>query len=230
MDNLVGLGLYTAAEAGRLIEVPRAKLVRWLRGHRIGARSYERLWAPQVDLQDGRVYLGFRDLMDARVAARFIKEGVSPRRVRAAIQLAREVTGDDHPLSTDRFRTDGLDIFLRVVETDELGERRETLLNLFRRQYEFRQVIEPLLKTVDFDGSGAPTLWWPLGKKGHIVVDPARSFGQPIDAETSVPTSVLAAAGKLEGIDRAAGAYSVPRASVKRAMEFEATMERRAAA
>jgi len=230
MDKLIGVGLYTPAEAGRLLHIPAAKITRWLRGHKVGEHEYKPLWTSQVDIDDGRTYLGFRDLMEVRIADKFISLGVSPQRVRAAIQLAQEMIGDDRPLSTDRFRTDGRDIFLRVVETDEHGEERERLLNLFRRQFEFKQIIEPLLKTIDFDSRGAPLQWWPSGKRAGILIDPARSFGQPIDAVTSVPTAVLAAAGRLEGIERTAHAYAVPLASVKRAIEFEKTLEQRAAA
>ncbi|MDB5410953.1 MAG: hypothetical protein JWL84_5865 [Rhodospirillales bacterium] len=229
MGELIGVGLYTPAEAGRLLHVRAAKIVRWLHGHRIGNHHYEPLWAPQINIEDGRIYLGFRDLMEVRVADKFISYGVSPQRVRAAIQLSREIIGEDRPLSTDRFRTDGRDIFLRVVDMDEKGEQRERLLNLFRRQYEFDQIIEPLLKTVDFDEHGAPLQWWPSGRRGNILVDPTRSFGQPIDAVSSVPTAVLAAAGRQEGIAGAASAYAVPRASIKRAIEFETAMERQAA-
>ena len=230
MNELIGVGLYTPAEAGRLLHVRPAKIARWLRGHHIGERGYQPLWAPEIDIDDGHVYLGFRDLMEVRIADRFISHGVSPQRVRAAIQLAIGITGKDRPLSTDQFRTDGRDIFFRVVEMDEHGEQRERLLNLFRRQYEFRQIIEPLLKTVDFDERGAPFKWWPLGRRGKIIVDPERAFGQPIDATTGVPTAVLAASGRQEGIVRAARAYDVPQVSVKRAIEYEATMERQAAA
>ncbi len=230
MDDLIGVGLYTPAEAGRLLRVPAAKIARWLRGHRIGERDYKALWTPEVDLGDERVYLGFRDLMEARVANTFISHGVSPQRVRSAIELARGIIGEDRPLSTDRFRTDGRDIFLRVVEMDEQGEERERLLNLFRRQYEFKQIIEPLLRTIDFDERGAPLQWWPLGRRGNIVVDPARAFGQPIDSITSVPTAVLAAAAKRSGIENAARVYQATQSSVKRAVEFEATLEERKAA
>jgi hypothetical protein len=232
MDKLIGVGLYTPSEAGRLIAVSATKIVRWLRGHRIGERQYTRLWTSPIDLGDGRVYLDFRDLMEVRVADGFITRGISPQRIRAAILMAGEITGEVRPLSTDQFRTDGRDIFLRVVERDERGAEREKLLNLFRRQYEFKQVIEPLLRTVEFDTHGAPSQWWPRGRRGNIVVDPSRAFGQPIDAVTSVPTAILAAAGHQPdlGIGGAARAYDVPEASIRRAMEFEARMERRAAA
>jgi uncharacterized protein (DUF433 family) len=212
-----------------LLHIPSMKIVRWLRGHRIGDREYAPLWTSQVDLNDGRIYLGFRDLMETRIADKFIDYGVSPQRVRSAIQLARGIIGEDRPLSTDRFRTDGRDIFLRVVEKNEHGEERERLLNLFRRQYEFKQIIEPLLRTIDFDEKGAPSQWWPMGRRGNVLVDPSRAFGQPIDSVTSVPTAILAAAGRQEGIENAARAFDVPQTSVRRAIEFEAALERRAA-
>ncbi|WP_029003665.1 hypothetical protein [Azorhizobium doebereinerae] len=230
MNALIGIGLYTPAEAGRLLELPAATVSRWLRGHTANGRRYAPLWKSQVDLEDGHTYLGFRDLMEARVAAAFISHGVSPQRVRAAITLAREVYGKDHPLSTNRFRTDGKDIFLRVIESAEDGDERERLLNTFQKQYAFAEVIEPSFKHVEFDDQGSPLIWWPRGRKGQILVDPARAFGQPIDAVSSVPTSVLAAAGRAEGVARAARAFDVPPPSIRRAMEFEDALEARSAA
>lgn len=230
-DNLIGVGLYTPAEAGRLLRIPPSKLSRWLRGHNIKDKFYDALWAPQVILSNDQVFLGFRDLMEARVADAFIKRGVSAIRVRAAIQVAREVLGEARPLSTNRFRTDGREIFLHVVEEDEQGEKREQLLNLFRRQFAFKGILDPILSTVDFGDDGNPVVWWPGGRRLNVVVDPERAFGQPIDAASSVPTSILAAAAANEGsVSAAAKAFEVPESSVRRAIEFEETMGRKLAA
>ena len=229
MVGLIGIGLYTPAEAARLLSLPAATISRWLRGHSANGRQYPPLWSPQIELGDDRTYLGFRDLMEVRVAAAFISAGVSAQRVRAAIELAREVVGLDRPLSTDRFRTDGRDIFLRVVERDEDGRERAQLLNTFRRQYAFAEIIDPSLKGIEFDEHGIPALWRPLGKRG-IVIDPERSFGQPIDEASSVPTAALAAAAHQEGVEIAARIYEVPATSVRRAMTFEAEFGTRLAA
>jgi hypothetical protein len=196
------------------------KLTRWLRGHAYRGKEYPPLWRPQVDLGDGRVYLGFRDLMEARIADKFIKEGVSPLRVRQAIILAREVLGTDRPLSTNRFRTDGRTIFLKTIEKDEDARARDQLRNLFKRQYEFASIIDPILKDVVFDEAGTPMAWWPAGQAKKIIVDPARAFGQPIDSESSVPVVILANAGKLRGVAAAAKSYGVPNDAVRRAMAF----------
>jgi hypothetical protein len=46
-------------------------------------------------LDDDQLILGFRDLMEVRVADAFIRAGVSAIRVRSAIQVAKEVVGSD---------------------------------------------------------------------------------------------------------------------------------------
>ncbi|MEQ8968549.1 MAG: helix-turn-helix domain-containing protein [Azospirillaceae bacterium] len=228
-SDLVGKGLYTAPEAARLIGVRSRTIGRWLRGYRAHGQSYAALWEPEIDIGDGRLYLGFQDLMEIRVAAALIMAGVPARHIRSAIEEARRLLGRDRPLSTNRFRTDGRQILLRVVDTDEDGKERERLLGLFSRQYEFNHVIDPILRTVDFDETGDPNAWWPNGHRGRIVVDPERSFGQPIDAESSVPVSVLASAGRAHGPKTAAEAFLVSQAAVRRAMAFDAELEARSA-
>lgn len=230
-DRLIGVGLYTPAEAGKLLRIPSAKISRWLRGHYIRGKYYPPLWTPEISLGDDRVFLGFRDLMEVRVADAFIQVGVSAIRVRTAIEAAIDVIGRDRPLSTNRFRTDGREIFLHIVEEDSDGEKREFLLNLFRKQFEFNTILDPILKSVDFGSDGNPLAWWPAGRQLNVVIDPARSFGQPIDASSSVPTAVLAAAAKHDGgIRNAALAYDVSETAIRHAIEFETMMEQRLAA
>ncbi|WP_298967353.1 hypothetical protein [uncultured Methylobacterium sp.] len=225
-ETLTGIGLYTPAEAGRLLRIPPARITRWLRGHEAGGRRYERLWTPQADLGEDGLFLGFRDLQEVRVAAAFIARGLSPQRVRRAIDLARCVLRDEHPLSTARFRTDGRSVFLQVAEED--GETR--LLDLLRGQFAFREIVERSLSNLDYDEDGIPQRWWPLGRGKAIVLDPARSFGQPIEAETAVPVDVLAAAAEAEGSPEAAArAWDVPVRAVKRALAFRQAMAASAA-
>jgi uncharacterized protein (DUF433 family) len=222
--DLIGIGLYTPSEAERLTGIPAAKLVRWLRGHTVGDNPYERLWPPQIELQDNRTYLGFRDLMEARVAAGFIDAGLSPQKVRRAIEIARDIVKDDRPLSTARLRTDGMTVFLQRV--DESSD--ESLIDLFRKQYAFKRIVEPSLRNLDFEG-GVPARWWPASKSASIVVDPRRSFGQPIDDATGIPTRVLSDAAISEGsVEAAATVWRVPIASVKRAINFEQELARAA--
>jgi uncharacterized protein (DUF433 family) len=226
ISNLIGIGLYTPAEASRLLGVPSAKIGRWLKGHQVGEQRYDPLWDPQVDLDDGGLYLGFRDLMEVRVASAFIDRGLSPQKVRRAIDIARGIIGEERPLSTAKFRTDGRTVFLQLIKEDGSDE----MLDLFRSQHVFREIIEPSLKNIDFV-DGIPSRWWPNGKQARIVVDPQRAFGQPIEADSSVPAAVLAAAAKAEGSEEAAAkVWSVPIAAVRRAVDFQKRFDQRLAA
>jgi uncharacterized protein (DUF433 family) len=226
-SSLIGLGLYTPAEAERLTGITSSKIIRWLRGHEVSGSFYQALWLPQVDLQDGHVYLGFRDLMEVRVADAFISRGLSPQKVRRAIQIAREMVGEERPLSTTRFRTDGRTVFLQVL-TEE-GDHK--LIDLFRSQFSFREIIERSLTNLEMDDEGIPARWWPVGRAKKILVDPTRAFGQPIEVDSGVPATVLAAAAKAEGsVEAAARAWRVPVASIRRAVEFDDASQRRMAA
>ncbi len=225
--DLVGIGLYTPAEAGRLLRIAPAKISRWLRGHEVNGTRYEPLWQPQIDLGDDGIALGFRDLQEIRVAATFIEKGLSPQRVRQTIALAREVVGDARPLSTARFRSDGRTVFLQVVEAD--GQTK--LIDLFRKQFAFRDIVERSLTNLDYDEAGIPAVWWPLGRGSSVKIDPARSFGQPIEAETSVPVDALVSAVEAEGSPEAAArVWDVPVRAMKRAMAFRRAFDLQAAA
>jgi uncharacterized protein (DUF433 family) len=216
--SLIGIGLYTPAEASRLIGVPLSTLQRWLRGYKVGEREYDPLWPLQLDLGDERTYLSFLDLVQARVAIAFINVGLSPQKVRRAIELGKKMLSTHYPFASARFRTDGNTVILQVLTPGEDGK----LIDLFKDgQYVMKNIVEPSLKGLEF-GKDLAVRWWPAGKGDRIVIDPRRQFGQPIDAQTGVPTSVLAAAVNAEGsVEKAARAYCVPTAAVRRALRFE---------
>lgn len=224
-QNLLGIGLYTPAEAGRLLSVSPSKITRWLKGHNIANKAYKPLWKPQVQLEDGSICLGFRDLMEMRTASAFIQAGLSPQAVRRAIELARAHIDDERPLSTTVFKTDGKTVFLELAaETSDPG-----LLDIFKGQYVFGKIIERSLKNVEFEGI-SPSRWWVGSKRNKIVIDPQRSFGQPIDDDSGVPTRVLAeVGGAAASISKAARDWDISENTIRRAMEFEASLTRQAA-
>lgn len=218
--SLVGLGLYSPAEAAALTHIPAQRIRRWLTGHRIGEKDYPALWHSQLekfDLDD-QLYLSFLDLIQLRLADAFIREGVSAQKVRRAIEFGAKIVASDYPFANAKFRTDGKTILLHVLEPD--GD--EKLIDLFGHgQYLMQKVIEPSLKNLEFEGDIAAR-WWPLGRAKGIVIDPQRQFGQPIDDESGIPTSILAQAEKTEGSAAAAAKrFMVPVASIRRAAAFE---------
>lgn len=217
----LGLGLYTAAEASRLLDLPPAKVRRWLGGydyvHRGEKHRADPLWPLQLPKLDGQLGLGFLDLMQLLLVARFIREGVSLQAMRLALARAAEVLGQQHPFAAASFRTDGRRIFLEIA--DQTNEPK--IYDLARRQYAFQRLVEPSFKDVDFEAD-VMARWWPMGHRRLVVLDPQRSFGAPIAAVSGIPTATLADVAQGEGSSQAVTRwFPVPEREVRDAIEFE---------
>lgn len=225
---LVGIGTYTAPEAARLLSTPVRNLNRWLRGYTyIGAgvrRRMPPLWTSQHAEVEDHLELGFRDLIELRFVKAFVDAGVGLLAIRNCIEYARDCVEDERPFSTRRFRTDGRTIFLESIE--RYGDAK--ILDLKKRQYVFKQVIERTFKDLDIE-DGAVARWRPFHGKQSIVIDPARSFGQPIAAKFGVPTVALAEAFHAEGSEEdVARFFDVTVKVVRDAVRFEDGLKRAA--
>jgi uncharacterized protein (DUF433 family) len=226
VDAEFGIGAYSLAEAGRLLNVSPTTIRRWLFGysyHHHGPRTEQKpLWRPQYGSDQDEPLLGFRDLLEARIVRGFRQLHIGLPTIRACLDYARDVVEDDHPFSTRRFKTDGRRLFLE--------SKRGVLIDLKVRQHVFKRIVEPSFVDLDFDADAA-SRWWLLPKKRTIVIDPARSFGQPIVAETGVPTLRLAQAFGAEGsVERVARIYELKPALVRDALTFERQRQNKLAA
>lgn len=218
MDTLFDIGLYSRAEAARLTGAPSGSITRWLRGYRTSAGiEHPPMWTPDVDDPQRELTLSFRDMLDVGAVHRLRHFGLSAQLLRRAIGRASEMLGTAHPFSSAAFKTDGASLLLQI---DREGEEPE-LVNVLTSQREMHAIIDRSLRHVEFAGMD-PALWRPLGVKAGIVLDPRRSFGAPIEEETSIPTATLAQAVKAEGDpQRVAELYEISRRSVNRAVRFE---------
>lgn len=217
MQRLVGIGLYDVREAARLASTKPQSIRRWLSGYSAQGTFHEPLWHPPVDI-DGDLTLDFRDLMEVRAVTTFRRCGIGLQTLRRAILKASIIVNHDRPLSTRQFKTDGARIFFEEVDP-VTGEKR--IEDIFTGQRQMREVIQQTLMGIDFVDD-VPDRWWPRGRRGGVVLDPRRSFGQPIEFDTSIPTKTLARAAEVEGsAQAAAGLYEVPIRAVRRAIKFE---------
>lgn len=218
------VGSYTAAEAARLIHTPVRNIHRWMSGYEHGPRQSRRfsppLWTSQLAMIDEQLEIGFRDLIELRFVKAFVGAGVGLLAVRNCLERAREMVQDERPFSTQRFRTDGRSIFLETFE----GTDEPKLLDLKSRQYVFKQVFEKSFKDLELEDDTVAR-WRPFNGKRSIVIDPTRSFGQPVATKYGVPTVVLADAAKAEGsASRAARLFDVPISVVRDAIQFEESL------
>lgn len=226
-----GTGIYSLGEAGRLIGVPSAQLSRWLFGYKYQKRrdgvpvaGYSApLWSPQVTEGEASKTIGFQDLLEVRFVHAFVSHGVPLLVVRRCLESAQQLYGVQYPFTTLRFKTDGKSIFGEAVRqsVDE-----DPLIDLRNRQVVFREIIIPSLYAgIEYQGEQA-SRWYPVPKREHIVLDPARHFGSPINEDTGIPTETLYASYLAEGADEqamtlTAASYDISLRWVRAAVRYE---------
>lgn len=220
----VGIGIYTLAEAARLTGVSPQRIRRWLLGYRYknehGIHTQPALFAGQIAAFDRKVELGFRDLIEVRIVNALVQAGLGLPTIRRAMDRARDMIGTDHPFSTVWFRTDGRAVFLELPNIE--GE--PVVVDILRNQYTLRRIVEPSFKNLEFAGDHVAR-WWPLTPRRTVVIDPLRSFGQPVAAGSGVPTLALAQAARIEESSRKVAAiFRVSPQEVNDAVEFEKSL------
>jgi uncharacterized protein (DUF433 family) len=221
----IGIGFYTVPQAASLLHMRALSIRRWLGGYTFkdnagAAHSMAPLWKPQLPAWGDHLELGFRDLIELRFVKAFIDKGLGLLTIRNCLEYARRYVDDERPFSTRRFQTDGRTIFLESAE--EAGDKK--VLNLKDGQYMIRQAIDRTFKDLDIEDE-IVARWWPVRGRKTIVIDPTRSFGQPIVAKYGVPTQVLAEAVESEGsIIAASRVFEVPEQAIKAAIAFERSL------
>lgn len=234
------LGIYSLAEAARLVGASTPSLNRWLYGHDYVVKKDElstkkhapALWSPQYEATEwGEKVIGFRDLLELRVVREFIQHGVPLSVIRRCFENAKQMFGVDYPLTTYRFVTDGQTIFKDIV----LHSTDEEMIDLHKRQFVFRDIIKPsLYQGIEYNtANDHARRWFPNGKKHDIVIDPERQFGKPIVAESGVPTNIIYVSFQTEGSDKAAAArtakiFEIPVKNVESAIRFEEQLRKAA--
>lgn len=224
--SYLGRGIYTISEASRLTKINSRSISRWVRGYAYQRDSEKKQVAPvfRSDFQpiDGRIAISFLDLIEVRFISAFRSLGVSWRTIKIALLKAQEVLQEHYPFSSKKFLTDGREILYRVQE--ECGD--SSLMNLVTDQYELERLLEKYLKEgLEYTPEDLACRWWPTGKDSHIVIDPSRSFGQPIINDVNIPTSTLYSAFLAEhSTESVASWFEIDETLVDAAVEYEQSL------
>lgn len=220
----IGVGLYTYSEAARIIGVKPSTLRGWVKEYYYTARGARyhhepvivRYFSPQEPI------LTFRELVEPLFVQLFRAEGVSMRAIRRASQRAARMFDTDYPFAVKRFDTDGRRIFATLEH-----EAHGLMEDLSQGQFVFEAIVRPFFRKREYCGDADAVKFWPLERQGRVVLDPERSFGKPIDAETGVLTAVLfdaVMAGQGQSVKEVADWYEVSIAAVEAAVAYERSL------
>lgn len=170
---------YTIAEVAFYLSVNQATLRSWVLGRRYKTAAGIKQWNPLIApaLHDPQnPSLSFFNLVEAHILSAIRKEfGVSIRNIREALDEVQEKFPSKHPLITQNFHTDGVDLFIKKLEQ---------WINVSQHgQLGLKEILDCYLKRIEWDASGLPVKIWPL--KGSpeervISIVPSIGSGRPI--------------------------------------------------
>lgn len=208
---------YPFAEAAALACVPISTLRSWVRGRPFPSQNGQSWSQPVIRLPKGeKLHLSFTNLVEVHVlAAMRRRHSVSLDAIRRAVRYVQDDLAVDHPLATERFKTNGVDLFI---------ERIGKIINVSREgQLGIRAVLVGSLERVEYDGQGRAVKLFPVLRRADapksIVIDPRRAFGRPVLAGTSVPAAdVRARFDAGDGVDELARDFEVPRELIEDAL------------
>jgi uncharacterized protein (DUF433 family) len=205
---------YSFSEADYLARATKGTSRRWIEGYSYQRRGERRTQPPVTPGTGGGNGASFVDLIEVVAIAQLKDIGFNLPAVRKIVENCQELLGVPRPLATQKFKTDGREIF---VEKDgallEVGRRK--------RMTAWDEVLAPFLEQLDYS-DGWVERWWPLGKELPVVVDPEYGFGQPVIAGSGVRTEIVlerVRAGDLP--EEIAEDFNLEPVEVHRAIQFE---------
>jgi len=235
--KLLGIGIYTRAEAGRLLQLSPRRVTSWVRGYRYAwgpkeqRRHGEQPAVIKTDITaiDGSLAVSFLELVELFVVKQFRDKGIPLQTVRVAWNHAAQAFNTLHPFANQRVFTDRGRIFMALRE-DEFAP---DVLEVSSRRTPFQIIAGPVFKEslrgIEFDeDTELARRWWPQGRDVPIVLDPTIAFGAPVLYGTRVPTAILARYAEARPVDAVADAFELAPERIEAAVKFESQLARAA--
>jgi len=232
----LGMGIYSRAEAARLLRLTPPRLNRWVRGYTYWLRSGtpRKTKQPPVvraDLPaiDGTIALSFLELMELRVVAALVSAGVPLQRVRVAASRISSDFQTSHPFAHRRLYTDREQVFVALAAENGEPDLLQVTGRRAGEQLIAGGIFEGYVEQIDFGVSTAlAERWYPLGRHVPVVLDPRIAFGAPVIAGTGIRTDAISRYAAGNSVRALAGAFELERPRIEAALNFEAQLKRAA--
>jgi uncharacterized protein (DUF433 family) len=156
------------------------------------------------------------------VLAAIRRSGVPLQRIRPALDVLAKEIGVTHALASRRLFTDGAEVLFDFAEHETRDERLSTALKdlvvIRSGQRVFTDIVSEYLTRISYDPKDkfARMIRLPEYERAMVLVDPKRSFGQPIFATGGVRVSdVMDRFWAGEDLDEVAEDFGVPRSDIE---------------
>ena len=216
-------GLYSVADAARLVGMSASTFATWAHGYERTLDSGRRVVKARpvistVKAGDGRL-IPFVGLVEATVVQAFRQTGLPLQRVRRALEVLASQGELQHALASRRLYTDGANILFDYA-TDQDDKQLVLLTVVHSGQRVFHDVIAAYLRRIGWeDDQWATSLIVPATERELLRIRPEVAGGDPLFIAGGGPLSAVrsrACAG--EPIISIARDYDVPESDVREAL------------
>lgn len=220
------LALYTPADAAQYLDIHPRTLGTWIHGRSYPTVGGERFFKPVIEIADQENgLLSFFNLAELHVlAATRYQHKVGFPAVRAAVETIRlKFPHERHPLISQEFKTNGIDIFVQTVQENE---------NLSTpSQLNFKNIMDDFLHNVIPDDDDLIKKIFPLipgQPDDHVIsITYGISSSQPILDGYGVPVWLIYDRHKAgESNEDLSEDFNILESRIQRAIDY---IERRAA-
>jgi uncharacterized protein (DUF433 family) len=216
VETVLGHGVYTIAQAAKLVGLTTRRVREWFRG-RPSLPQRKPVFRGDYKPIGDFFAISFYDLVDVYVAGQLREFGVSLQTVRRVYdRLARDLR-TPHPFCRQELLTDGEEVFIQGK--DRAGE--EEIYEVITKQKVFPEIILPFLKQIDYDRVTILASRWRIAE--GVIIDPRICFGSPVVNEESIPTYLLNAEyhANNKDVEKVAAWYKIRSETVRAAVAFE---------
>jgi uncharacterized protein (DUF433 family) len=214
---------YSIGDAARYLRIPANTIRSWTVGRHYSVSDGSNFFNPLIPIPNRkpRLLFSFTNLIEVHVL-RAIRQyhQIKLDKVRTALDFIDEQFQEPHPLARERFRTDGVSLFI---------ERYGSLINASERgQIALKDALNAHLERIEPDDTGLAIKLYPFTRSHEennprfVVIDPRIAFGRLVIDGTGIATSVVAEryhAG--DSIDNLADDYNCDRLYIEEAIRCE---------
>jgi uncharacterized protein (DUF433 family) len=184
-NKLLSAPAYSAVEAARILSVNYTTLMYWIAGRRYHSALIRLASSTPPELS-------FVNLIECHaLKALTIRYRVRLQRIRSGLETLKKTFDSEHPLLDERFRTDGIDLFIQE-SADSVP------VNLSKGgQLTLKEIMDVYLQRVVWDADGI-VKYYPFVYKERpnepkiISMTPMISFGKSVIDGTGIATAVIA--------------------------------------
>lgn len=176
--------LLTPWETAQHLQIPERTIRYWL-SHQTAGRPLVHSVKPE---RRGHPLVPFIALIEAYVLRSLRNLRLSPNKIADAAADVRREFGTEYGLASRRIATDGIDVFIHYLETDEIARAGD-------QQMPIRGVINDYLRYIlwedDDDFPTRLTLRMYDPALAEVVIDPRFAWGAPIVEPAKVPVTAV---------------------------------------